>query len=215
MGLSDILKVFMPKDRVFYSLFENVADNVQKMGELLKDVVSEPSYDKRSPLILQLEDLEHANDDLTHKIFTELGRNFITPFDREDIHALASALDDIADYIYSSAKKINFYKVNPNEAGILKMADLIQEGAKQIRNAVLQLRNMKDMRMITDALVKVNSIENQADDIFDLSIEHLFEMEPDAKEVMKKREIYQALEKATDKCEDAANVIESIIIKYA
>ena len=163
----------------------------------------------------QIEDQEHVNDDLTHKVFTELGRNFITPFDREDIHYLASALDDIADYIYASAKKINFYKINPNDTGIQKMADLIEQGTEQIRLAVRELRNMKDMRKITDALVKVNSIENQADDIFDMSIDRLFNTEPDAKEVIKKREIYQVMEIVTDKCEDAANVIESIIIKYA
>jgi predicted phosphate transport protein (TIGR00153 family) len=205
----------MPKDRVFYSLFEEVAATVSQMGKLLKVVVAEPDFDKRAAHISKLEDMEHINDDLTHKIFTELGRNFITPFDREDIHHLASALDDIADYIYSAAKKINFYKVNPNDQGIQKMADLIDQGAEQIKNAVFELRNMANMRQITDALVKVNSIENQADDIFDMSIDRLFEIEPDAKEVIKKREIYQVMEIVTDKCEDAANVIESIIIKYA
>lgn len=205
----------MPKDRIFYSLFEEVAHTVAKMGKTMKEVVKEPDFDKRAALINQIEDLEHVNDDYTHKIFTELGRNFITPFDREDIHYLASALDDIADYIFASAKKINFYKVNPNDQGIQKLADLIDQGCEQIKNAVLELRDMKDMRQITDALVKVNSIENQADDIFDLSIDRLFETEPDAKEVIKKREIYQVMEIVTDKCEDAGNVIESIIIKYA
>jgi uncharacterized protein Yka (UPF0111/DUF47 family) len=131
------------------------------------------------------------------------------------IHYLASALDDICDYIYATGKKINFYKVNPNDTGIQKMADLIEQGAAQIQIAVKELRNMRNMRKITDVLVKVNSIENQADDIFDFSIERLFETEPDAKEVIKKREIYQVMEIVTDKCEDAANVIESIIIKYA
>jgi uncharacterized protein len=215
MGLNSIMKIFMPKDKIFYSLFEEVAVTVAKMGKAMKEVVAEPDFDKRAAIISRLEDLEHVNDDLTHKIFTELGRNFITPFDREDIHYLASALDDIADYIYSSAKKINFYKVNPNDTGIQKMAELIDQGAEQIRNAVFELRNMTNMRKITDALVKVNSIENQADDIFDMSIDRLFETEPDAKEVIKKREIYQVMEIVTDKCEDAANVIESIIIKYA
>ena len=185
------------------------------MGRLLKNVVSEPDIDKRAALVSQVEEQEHVNDDLTHKVFTELGRNFITPFDREDIHYLASALDDICDYIFATAKKINFYRVNPNDIGIQKLADLIEQGTSQIQIAVKELRNMRLMRRVTDALVKVNSIENQADDIFDLSIERLFETEPDAKEVIKKREIYQVMEIVTDKCEDAANVIESIIIKYA
>ncbi|MDP4129753.1 MAG: DUF47 family protein [Bacteroidota bacterium] len=215
MALNSIMKIFMPKDRIFYSLFEEVADGVAKMGKLLKTVVNEPNIEKRAALASLVEDQEHVNDDLTHKVFTELGRNFITPFDREDIHYLASALDDICDYIYSTSKKINFYKVNPSDIGIQKLADLIEEGTIQIREAVGELRNMRDMRKITDALVKINSIENQADDVFDMSIDRLFETEPDAKEVIKKREIYQVMEVVTDKCEDAANVIESIIIKYS
>ena len=185
------------------------------MGEKLKEMVNEPDFDKRAQLIHEIEDMEHVNDDYTHNIFIELGKNFITPFDREDIHYLASALDDIADYIYASAKKINFYHVNPNDTGIKKMAELIAVGCVQIHKAVTELRNMKNMRQITDALVAINSIENQADDIFDMSIERLFATEPDAKEVIKKREIYQVMEIVTDKCEDAANVIESIIVKYA
>ena len=215
MGLNSILKIFLPKDRVFFQLFENVAEELVKMGEKLKEMVNEPDFDKRSQMVQELEDMEHVNDDLTHNIFTELGKNFITPFDREDIHYLASALDDIADYIYGSAKKINFYRVNPNDTGIKKMAELIANGCVQVHKAVTELRNMKNMRQITDALVAINSIENQGDDIFDMSIERLFAEEPDAKEVIKKREIYQVLEIVTDKCEDAANVIESIIVKYA
>ncbi|MBK8774199.1 MAG: DUF47 domain-containing protein [Chitinophagaceae bacterium] len=215
MDFNSILKIFLPKDRVFYQLFEVVAAELVKMGEALKEVVHEPDFEKRAALIKKIEDMEHVNDDHTHHIFTELSRNFITPFDREDIHSLATSLDDIADYIYASAKKINFYRVNPNDIGIQKFADLICLGCVQVHKAVTELRNMKNMRQITDALVAINSIENQGDDIFDMSIERLFATEPDAKEVIKKREIYQIMEVVTDKCEDAANVIESIIIKYA
>ena len=215
MALQSFLKLFSPKNRIFYELFERVANNVEKMGSILKAEVAEPDFDKRAALILQLEDLEHANDELTHNLFTELGRNFITPFDREDIHYLASSLDDIADYIYAAGKKINFYRVNPNDTGMHKFADLIEQGSAQVKIAVVELRDMKNMRKITEALVKINSIENQADDVFDFSIEKLFDTEPDAKEVIKKREIYQVMEIVTDKCEDASNVIESIIIKYA
>lgn len=215
MGFNKIVKFFLPKDRVFYDLFERVADNVSRMGKELRRLVSEPDFDQRAKIINQIEDLEHANDDLTHNIFTELGRNFITPFDREDIHYLASALDDIADYIFASAKKINFYRVNPTDSGIQKLTEIIEQSAIHVSGAVKQLRDMKNLREITEALVKVNSLENQADDVFDMSIERLFQTEVDAKEVIKKREIYQVMEIATDKCEDAANVIESIVIKYA
>jgi hypothetical protein len=215
MAFNTILKIFLPKDRVFYQLFENVSEVLVKMGAKLKEVVNEPDFEQRAKLIKEIEDMEHTNDDFTHNIFTELGKNFITPFDREDIHYLANSLDDIADYIYASAKKINFYRVDPNDIGIQKMADLIAQGCTHVYKAVTELRNMKNLRQITDALVAINSIENQADDIFDTSIERLFATEPDAKEVIKKREIYQIMELVTDKCEDAANVVESIIVKYA
>ncbi|MDB5205222.1 MAG: hypothetical protein JWR72_297 [Flavisolibacter sp.] len=209
-------KFLAPKNKIFYELFEKSADNVKQMGDLLFQVVSEPEFDKRQSLITKMEDVEHANDELTHTLFTELGRNFITPFDREDIHYLASALDDVADFVYASAKKINFYRVNPNnDIGLHKLAEIVVQSTSEVRKAVGELRNMKNMRVITDSLVKINSLENEADDIFDMCIERLFATEPDAKEVIKKREIYQVLETATDKCEDAANVIESIIVKYA
>lgn len=215
MGLNNFGKLFMPKNKIFYGLFEEVADTVEEMGKTLRIVVNEPDHNKRAPIIKLLEDLEHKNDENTHKIFLELSRNFITPFDREDIHYLASALDDIADYIYSSAKKINFYNVNPNDSGIQKLSDLVEAGTVEIKKAVYNLRDMSKMREMTEAFIKINSIENQADDVFDMSIEKLFQNENDFKEVIKRREIYQVLELATDKCEDAANVIESIAIKYA
>lgn len=214
-AFNSIMKIFLPKDRIFYNLFEEVAVTVELMSQQLKQLVNEPSFEEREKLIAQIEDLEHKNDELTHRIFTELSRNFITPFDREDIHYLATSLDDIADYIFASAKKINFYRVDPMQGNFRKMADLINMGAVNVKSAILELRNMKNMRQITDALVRVNSIENQADDEFDAAIFNLFATENDAKEIIKKREIFTVMEIATDKCEDAANVIESIIVKYA
>ncbi len=215
MGLNSILKIFTPASTVFFELFEKISENVAKSGALLKQLVTEPDYDKRNTLVKALEDVEHDSDELTHNVFTELSRNFITPFDREDIHALASALDDIVDFTYSAAKKINFYRVNPNDMGIQKMAELIEQGSQHVKTTVGELRDMKKIRLITEALVKINSIENQADDVFDMSIEKLFDSDIDAKELIKRRDIYQVMELVTDKCEDAGNVIESIIIKYA
>ncbi len=213
--INSFMKFFLPKDRIFYQLFEEVSVTSLEMAVLLKKMVNEREFDIRADILRQIEDLEHKNDDLTHKIFTELSRNFITPFDREDIHYLATAMDDVADYIFASAKKINFYRVDPQHESFSKMAELIEQGCENIKTAVTGLKDMKNMRQITDALVRINSIENQADDVFDYSIERLFATENDAKEVIKKREIYQVMEIATDKCEDAANVIESIIVKYA
>jgi predicted phosphate transport protein (TIGR00153 family) len=211
-----ILKFFLPKDKVFYTLFESASANLESLAAKLVDVVNESDYNKRATIVKQMEDLEHENDKLTHTIFVELGKNFITPFDREDIHSLATALDDIADYIYATAKKLNFYKVEPtSDQGIIKMADAIKESVLSVNRAVLELRNLKNINKVVECVIKINGIENQVDDIFDLSIENLFENETDIKLLIKKREIYQNLEKVTDKCEDAGNVMESIVVKYA
>ncbi|MCE3297362.1 MAG: phosphate transport regulator [Crocinitomicaceae bacterium] len=213
--MANILKFFLPKDRVFYSLFEQASQNLESIAGKLVKCVHEADFNKRAVIIKEMEDLEHQNDELTHEIFVELGKNFITPFDREDIHSLATSLDDIADHIYATAKKINFYKVDPNDQGIQKMADAIHDAVLAVNSAVKELRNLKNTQKIVECVIKINSIENQADDIFDLSIEKLFDSDIDAKDLIKKREIYQIMEIATDKCEDAGNVIESIVVKYA
>lgn len=211
-----ILKFFLPKDKVFYTLFENASANLEKIAKKLVQVVNESDFNKRSVLIKKMEDLEHQNDQITHQIFLELGRNFITPFDREDIHSLASALDDIADYIYSAGKKINFYHIDPTkDSGVQKTADMIELAVLAVNQAVVELRNLKNTQKIVECLIKINSIENSADDIFDLNIEKLFASDVDAKELIKMRELYQVMETVTDKCEDAGNVIESIVVKYA
>jgi hypothetical protein len=215
MGINTIFKIFLPKDRIFYGLFEQAAENITVMGKLLEQLVFEADSVKRDAIAKQLEDYEHKNDELTHRVFQELSRNFITPFDREDIHYLATALDDVADYIWASAKKIQFHGVNPQDQGIQKMAEVIRQSATEIGNAVSQLRELKNPGKITESLVKINSMENHADDIFDMSIKNLFDKENDFKELIRRREVYTVMEVATDKCEDVANVIETIIVKYA
>ena len=121
-----------------------------------------------------------------------------------------------AAVVYAAGKKINFYKIDPiSDQGIQKMAEAISGAVKAVKEAVTELRNLKNTQKIIECVIKINSIENNADDIFDMSIERLFESDVDAKELIKRREIYQVMEVATDKCEDAGNVIESIVVKYA
>ncbi len=214
--MSGILSYFLPKDKVFYNLFEEASDNLESIGKKLVQLVHEPDFNKRAILINEMEDIEHKNDEITHKIFIELGKNFITPFDREDIHSLASALDDIADHIYAAGKKINFYKIDPiSDQGIQKTAEAIKDAVIAVKAAVMELRNLKNTQKIIECVIKINSIENNADDLFDMSIERLFDSDVDAKELIKRRELYMVMETATDKCEDAGNVIESIVVKYA
>jgi predicted phosphate transport protein (TIGR00153 family) len=215
MGLNNIIKNFLPKDKVFYSIFEQVSDNLQVMGDQLVTAVNTLDDKERLRLFKLIEDGEHKNDELTHEIFVELGQNFITPFDREDIHQLAMALDDVADYIYAATKKITLYNVTEMDDVKKEMSILIQSGINALRIAVKELRNMKHLRELTEACVKINSIENQADDLLDKAISRLFTSNIATIELIKLKDIYQDLEMVTDKCENASDVIESIIIKYA
>lgn len=215
MSFNSVLKIFLPHDKVFYILFEQVTTTLERMSVLLKEGVNQSQPEKRREIFRQIGDLEHTNDDTTHKIFVELGQNFITPFDREDIHFLASTLDDIADFIHGSSKRMTMYKIDLPEDGISKLCEVIYKATIELKKAVHELRYMRNLRVITEACVRINSLENQADDLYDTMVARLFDDEKDAVNVIKIKETLQSLETATDKCEDAANVLESIIIKYA
>jgi len=215
MSANSILQFLVPKDKKFYPLFEQSAANLVAISKVLVDALVAPSTEKRIGFIRQIEKLEHVGDDITHEIFNEVGTTFITPFDREDIQRLASVMDDVLDFIHGSAKRIELYKVETIHPSMVKLSELILECAEELNMAIGNLRNLRNVQKIREALVRINSIENHADDIFDNAIARLFETETNAIEIMKIKEILSALETATDKCEDAANVIESIIVKAA
>ncbi len=215
MGLANALKFFLPKDKIFFGLFEEVASTLSEMGTTFKNALSETDMDKRDKLLMTLERLEHKNDETTHRIFIELGHNFITPLDREDIHYLASSLDDIADYIWGAAKRVVNYQIDDQYNTLPAFAEIICKSIVSIKSAIFALRDMKDLKSITTACVTVNSLENAADDLLDSTMMKLFSSNISAVELIKQKDIYQMLETVTDKCEDASNVIESIIIKYA
>jgi uncharacterized protein len=208
------LQLLLPRDRKFFPLFEQATENLVKASKVLVELVN-TSPEKRKELIKEIENLEHTGDNITHLIFNELGRNFITPFDREDIHALASDIDDVLDFIHGSAKRIDLYKVTELSDSITMLADCILKGAIELNVAVKHLENMKDISIIKEACVKINSLENHADDVFNMGIARLFEEEKDPINIIKLKEILSALETATDKCEDAANTVQSILVKYA
>ncbi len=215
MSVNPILQYFVPKDRKFHPLFEQASANLVAISKVLIEALTTASIEKRTAFIREIEKLEHVGDDITHQIFQEISTTFITPFDREDIQHLASAMDDVVDYIHGSAKRIELYKVDPIHPSMIKLAELILQSAEELNVAICGLRNMKNLMKIKESLVRVNSLENHADDIFDNAVARLFEDEKNAIEIIKIKEVLSALETATDKCEDAANVIESIIVKQA
>ncbi|HTO14579.1 MAG TPA: DUF47 family protein [Edaphocola sp.] len=215
MGLNSIIKIFLPKDKVFYSLFEEICSNLTAMSEAFVSAMHEPDATKRIKALGELKDWEHKNDSLTHRVFLELSQNFITPFDREDIHSLATALDDVADYMYAGGKKIIIYNIDEINHYMKDMSLVVKESIQYLTQAVSHLRDMKNIRAIMEACVKVNSLENKADELYDASIRDLFTNYTEVIEIVKLKEVYEDLEIITDKCEDATNIIESIIVKYA
>ena len=213
--MNDIFKFFTPKDKKFQPLFEQAANNTLKISEALLIALNTSDLGKRKEHIQEIGRLEHVGDEITHSIFLELSKNFITPFDREDIHSLASAVDDIADYIHASATNIELYNIVTIGDSMIKLAELLVEMCTDLEKAIKELRSFKNIRVIADACVRINSGENKADYICNLAIARLFEFETNAIELIKQKEVLQTLELATDKCEDAANVLESILVKNA
>jgi len=211
----NIFQFFQPKNKIFFVLFERASANLVQISKALVEMVTAPTPEKRKEFIREIERLEHVGDSITHETFNELSTNFITPFDREDIHSLISALDDVADYVHGSSKRIELYKVETMTPTVVKLAELIHQSSLELHSAVVELRNMKNINKIKESCVRINSIENHADDIFDTAIAKLFEEEKNAVEIIKMKEVLQALETATDMCEDAANAIESILVKNA
>lgn len=215
MSLNSIFQYFVPKDKKFFPLFEQAGTNLIQMAKLLQETVYSTDRAKRAEINKQLEDLEHEGDNITHQIHLELGKNFITPFDREDIHALASSLDDVADFIQGASNRMELYKVETPSQPMKEITDLIVEATEHLAKALNELRDLKNIRNITDACVRINSVENKADYIFDKAVAELFEYEKDAITLIKNKEVLSAMEDATDKCEDVANVLESILVKNA
>lgn len=214
MSLS-FLKIFVPQDKKFFVLFDKAALNLSEAGKAMSKLVLANTKEERQHSFREIEKIEHIGDEITHEIFRELSKNFITPFDREDIHRLVSAIDDIVDYIHGSSKRIELYKLSECTPEMIKLSELLQTQTEELRRIIYELKNMDKVRNISESLVLINSIENHADDIFDNAVARLFENETNAIEIIKQKEILSALETATDMCEDAANVIDSIIVKMA
>lgn len=213
MKIDSLLQMLIPKDKKFFPLFEKATGNLVAISKTLYEVTNTSNPEKRKELIRQIEHMEHIGDNITHDIYNELSSTFITPFDREDIDTLTSAIDDIVDFIHGSSKRMELYKIDTMTPAIIKLSELILSSVQELHVAVSELKNMRDVTRIKEACVKINSIENHADDIFDNAIARLFEEEKDAVKVIKMKEILSALETATDKCEDVSNVINTIIIK--
>lgn len=215
MEINKIFMLLVPKDRKFFVLFEQAADNLVKTAVLLNKMLMISDEGQREIAIAEIKAYEKIGDDITHNIFEELNKTFITPFDREDIQGLTSSLDDVLDYINSSAQRIKLYKPKQISTEFIDMSDLIVQAAREIKTAIDCLHDLKNLTAIKNACIRINDIENQADEIYYHTISLLFRNETDAIELIKIKEIIQTLEKATDMAEDVSDVLKTIVVKLA
>ncbi|MEN9448348.1 MAG: hypothetical protein RJA25_1638 [Bacteroidota bacterium] len=214
MSLS-ILKFFQPKDKVFQNLFEETTILAEKVSKLFLEAMRS-THEKRYEMLAQTGHLEHQADQIVHNIYVELNRNFITPFDREDIHALASALDDVVDYIDEVGNKMKNYDFGEFNDYVLKIAELNDESVKELKNAVFGLRNMKNLQKVTEACIRIHGCESKVDLLYNEAMGDLIRNNKDnTLRIIVLKDLFEDLEMVSDKCQDASNVIESIIIKYS
>jgi predicted phosphate transport protein (TIGR00153 family) len=200
----------IPQDKHFFNMLENEASNVLDGSISFLEMLN--NYENIKQKQQKIKDIEHQGDDFVHEIFEELNKTFITPIDHEDISGLASAFDDVLDYIDGTAARFVLYEIEKPEENMIKLAEVIVKQATELNSAIFGLRNLKNPKEIEKKCIEVNRLENIADDIYKTSVAQLFKRK-DAIEIMKLKEIYERLEFATDKCEDAANVISDIVVK--
>lgn len=216
MKFDTLLKYFVPKETAFFPLFEEDATILIKGSELLKDLVSTTDMDDRDAFIARIKATEKEGDVVTDKIFTQLNKSFITPFDREDIQGLASSIDDVLDNINAASQRIRLYKPKTLTVEMFHVAEIIGLVTLQIEIAVKGLSSPEKNRdKIMRACDEINILENKADHVYNLAISNLFEKEKDTVELIKIKEVHQSLEKSVDKAEDVSDVIRTIMVKLA
>jgi uncharacterized protein len=213
MKLSNVFSFMIPKNALFFDLFAEDTANLVEQAKVFTEIFKTSDKEKQQDIIRKVRELENKGDEITHKIFLELSSNFITPFDREDIHSLATSLDDIADYVQGTASRIQLYNVENFTKTMELISEVLVKQVTEIDTALKDLRHMRNRQRVRDAIVRINSLENHADDLFDEAIARLFAESTPALELIKMKEVLSNLETATDKCEDVANVLESILVK--
>lgn len=213
--MSVLTKLFSPSGRKFYLLFDEVALNLKKCAELFLQFTTEVNREERKDVLDKIKQLESENDSLTHRLFVELGKNFITPFDREDIHYMASALDDVADYLWGTSKQMYYFELNTSSNTIVAIADNLIRYSEDLDKAIRALQNRRELHLLTDILNDLRKITSDNDNYISTALFTLFNEEKDSLEVVKYNDHYTMLQELNDKCAEVINVLEGIIIKYA
>ncbi len=209
MGLRELL---IPHDKIYFDLFEKQAGVMKEAAWQLVALTEDFTNVKEKRH--EIEKLEHKGDQITHDIYKQLNTSFITPIDPEEISSLASALDEVLDYIDGATEKMYYYNIGATDAHMIELAKIIHMSTTEIEGAVKGIRSLKDPRYIEERCIEVNRLENLADDVLAHAVTELFKTD-DAITIIKFKDIYEHLETATDYCEDVANVLSDIAIRHS
>jgi predicted phosphate transport protein (TIGR00153 family) len=201
----------LPRNEEFFDLFTEVANRNKEAAQFLRELFEAPP-DRRTPIVEAIKRLEHEADQVTHEVVNRLDRTFITPLDREDIHQLASDLDDVMDAMDGTARRAQIFRLGAAPPGVRRLTEVIQRMVGVLAEAVGRLKKGDDVMRYC---VEAKQLEEEGDAIYQEALGQLFEKEKDALEVIKWKEIYDNLEGTLDQAEDVANVVESITIKHA
>jgi predicted phosphate transport protein (TIGR00153 family) len=204
---------FLPKDFDFFSLFEKQAAYAVEAARYLKELIANGALDEKS--LKKMHDIEHQGDEVAHAIIDQLNKTFITPFEREDIHALTKQLDDVIDMIYTIANRLRVYNIKKSNKNLIEFASVIEESVRCIASAIRGLRNVKNTKPVSESCIEINRLENVGDLMRDKAVEELFKTEKNPLMVIKLKDIYQDAETVLDICEDVAHVVGSILVKQA
>ncbi|MFQ5662696.1 MAG: DUF47 domain-containing protein [Terriglobia bacterium] len=208
--MANLLSRLLPRELSFFTMFTEVTANIQEGARVLAGILHD--YRDVQSRVRHLKDLEHRGDHLTHEIFTKLNQTFITPFDREDIHTLTSRLDDVLDLTDAVGARLVIYGVDKVRPGATELAGILVRATDEIHFAVASLEKPD---RILDRCIEINRLEDEADSIVRKAIGSLFRDEQNPVEIIKWKEILEVLETATDKCEDVANILETVVLKSA
>lgn len=201
------------KEEAFFDMFERAAKNLSDAVEVFVGMIKD--FKKLEKGVQKLDELEHEGDIITHEIMDKLNRTFITPLDRDDIHAIAAGIDDVLDLTEEVADRIFLYKLEKPTQHLVQMALILHQAVAEVSKAITSLRDLKRPRRILDYAIEINRLENEADMLLKMAMVELFEKTTSPLEVIKWKEVYESVEKAIDKCEDMAVVIESVVVKNA
>lgn len=201
------------KEEAFFEMFERATRNLIASVQVFEEAVKDFGQLERG--VQRLDELEHEGDIITHEIMDKLNRTFITPLERDDIHAITAGVDDVLDLTEEVADRIYLYKLPKPTSHLVEMAKILAQAAAEAAKAINSLKDLKRPRRILDYTIEINRLENEGDMLMKHAMVELFEKNESPMEVIKWKEVYESLEKAIDKCEDLAVVIEAVVVKNA